>query len=135
MQIRIYTDGASRGNPGSSASGYSIYSRERVLKEDAFYNGTRTNNYAEYMAAIAALRWCKENAPADSEITVFSDSQLLVNQMNGSYKVKSIQMKQLNGELRGLSSCFGRVEFKCVPRSNTLIARVDRRLNLFLDGR
>lgn len=136
MRIEVYTDGAARGNPGESASGYSIYEGDSLIREDVFYNGKRTNNYAEYMAMIGALRWCRDNPVAKgARITVYSDSQLVVNQMRGSYKVKSGDMGRLNAELRGLCTAFQSVDFRSVPRSNGLVARVDRRLNRFLDAR
>ncbi len=134
MHIEIYTDGAARGNPGRSASGFSVYSGEKILKEDVWSNGIKTNNFAEYTAIINALKWCLENTDAkEAQITVYSDSQLVVNQMNGSYKIKSSDMKELNAKLRRLCGEFAEVGFKSVPRSNSLIARVDRRLNAFLD--
>lgn len=136
MRIEIYTDGAARGNPGESASGYSIYSGDRLIGEDVWYNGRRTNNFAEYTAVINALKWCLGNVDAGTaDVTVHSDSQLVVNQMNGSYKVKSTDMRGLNSELKRLCGGFRRVSFRSVPRSDGLIAKVDRRLNAFLDSR
>lgn len=135
-KLEVFTDGAARGNPGESASGYSVYREGRLIREDVWYNGRKTNNYAEYRAAIGALKWCSDNFDAAStDLTLFSDSQLLVNQANGTYKVRSESMKELRRELSALVKTFRSAIFRNVPRSNSLITRVDRRLNLFLDRR
>lgn len=135
VKLEIFTDGASRGNPGRSASGYSVYRDGKLLREDVWYNGLVTNNHAEYAAVIGALKWCGQNFSAkDVEVLVFSDSQLIVNQAKGAYKVKSEGLKPLSLELSALEKGFASVEFRSVPRSNGLISRVDKMLNRFLDG-
>ena len=83
-----YTDGASRGNPGESAYGVRVCDAEGVeVARFGDYLGHQTNNYAEYQGAIAALRWALDNGVAALEIR--SDSQLLVRQIEGRYRVKS----------------------------------------------
>ncbi len=134
-RVVIYTDGAARGNPGHSASGYCIYVNGKRAASGAEYNGVATNNSAEYNAVILALRWCAENIKARKAhgIEVYSDSELVVRQLNGRYKVKSDEMRRLNHEAKSLAELFNSVKFGNLPRSNANIAEVDARLNRLLD--
>jgi ribonuclease HI len=95
MKIKVFTDGGARGNPG--VAGYGVYieneNREKVYEEGKFI-GIKTNNEAEYMGLIGALTWIDNNA-AGAEIEINSDSQLLVRQMKGIYKVKAVHLKEL----------------------------------------
>ncbi len=85
--IKIYTDGASIGNPGKAGIGYLIYEGDKLVKKHSAYLGIQSNNFAEYMALIFALL---EALNMDKrECQVFSDSQLLCEQLNGNYKVKN----------------------------------------------
>ena len=69
-KIAIYTDGAARGNPGPSASGYSIYLSGRQIAKGEKFNGNATNNFAEYNAVILTLEWCIENVSNHRESAV-----------------------------------------------------------------
>jgi ribonuclease HI len=132
MKTYVYTDGASRGNPGESASGYMILDASRsLICERVFYNGLCTNNVAEYGAVIAALR--KALSIGSEEITLHSDSQLVVNQLSGAYKVKNRGLRSLNAEAKALLSKFKSYELLNVPRENREISAVDKKLNAFLD--
>ncbi len=136
--ITVYTDGAARGNPGESASGFSVYdSRGRLRKAHSAYNGTKTNNYAEYRAIVLALEWCRGNLkdPKGVDVELFSDSQLVVRQLTGRYKVKAEVMAELNEKVSALARSFGSVKFCNVPREHRGISEVDRRLNELLDRR
>jgi len=134
-KIYIYTDGASRGNPGISASGFAIYdSKGNIIKEEVVYNGIKTNNYAEYNAIILALEWCKNNLGTDLEIELTSDSELVIRQINGVYKVKEITLKPLYKKVIEVMQLFKYIKFQNTPRSNPKIAYVDKKLNLFLDN-
>ncbi len=137
MEIIIYTDGASRGNPGKSASGFAIYEGEKLIKEDVLYNNIATNNYAEYKAVIGALTWCKNNLKNIKEVncTVYSDSQLVVNQLNRAYKVKSERILELYKKVNEIAKDFKGIKFVNVRRSDPKIERVDKNINLFLDDR
>ncbi len=134
MKLYIYTDGAARGNPGESASGYMMLDRAgKMVHQHVFYNGTCTNNVAEYEGVIAALgealkRGCKE-------VVVHSDSMLIINQIAGRYKVKDAKLKGLNAKAKALLAGFEKHDLLNVPRTNKGIVAVDRELNLFLDGR
>ena len=134
--IIIYTDGAARGNPGPSASGFVVYVNGRAAKRLARYNGVATNNFAEYTAVIEALRWCAGNVGGreamDAEL--YSDSELVIRQLNGVYKVKEGRMKELNAEARRLAKEFRHVKFGNVPREERHIRAVDKHLNDLLDA-
>ncbi len=135
MKVLIYTDGAARGNLGPSASGYRIYGHGRkVLHETEVYNGIKTNNFAEYNSVILALEWCAAHLDAkDIDVEVDSDSQIVVHQMSGNYKVKAEGLKPLHERCKELCRKFKSVTFKNLPREHTGIREVDRRLNLLLD--
>ncbi len=85
--IEIYIDGASQGNPGKAAVGYLIYNGGQLVKKEGIYLGIQTNNFAEYMALIFAL--VESMDMNQKKAKVFSDSQLLCEQINGKYKVKN----------------------------------------------
>ncbi len=134
MHLSIYTDGASRKNPGESASGYEIFDDGgRLLAERSLYNGIKTNNEAEYIAVIEALRRALRDYGEGAEITLHSDSQLIVNQMNGKFKIKNEGLKRLNLQARSIASKFAKVRFVNVPRENEHIVSVDGGLNALLD--
>lgn len=136
MDIIIYTDGASRGNPGKSASGYVVYdTHKKELNRKVVYNGIKTNNYAEYNAIINALEWCYKNLDLQRvEIELFSDSQLVIKQINEEYKVKSKSMKELHKKVINLVKYFKNVKFFNLPREERGISDVDSDLNRFLDS-
>ena len=85
--ITIYIDGASIGNPGKVGIGYLFYKDSKLLKEEGVYLGIQTNNFAEYMSLIFALS--DALSEGEKECQVFSDSQLLCEQINGNFKVKN----------------------------------------------
>ncbi len=134
MLLRIYTDGAARGNPGKSASGYSISDEHgKLIYKNTEYNGIATNNVAEYNAVINALRKVIDRLGEDNEIELFSDSKLIINQLNGNYRVKDSKLKELNSEAMVLLGKFKSYSLKNVPRENPGIVAVDKELNIFLD--
>lgn len=136
MLITIYTDGASRSNPGESASGYQMLGNDgKMLIEKSFYNGIRTNNEAEYLAIIAALEAAGNLYGFQNDIRLFSDSELVVKQVNGTYKVKGDNLKALNLRARALAKRFPSCTLGNVPREDRHIKQVDKRLNLLLDER
>lgn len=95
MKIKVFTDGGARGNPG--IAGYGVYiedENKKTLFEEGKFLGIKTNNEAEYMGLIGALSWIENNCP-EAEIEINSDSQLLVRQMKGVYKVKAEHLKKL----------------------------------------
>lgn len=132
--MNIYTDGASRSNPGKSASGYELLDAEHsILLRKSFYNGIKTNNEAEYLAIIAALIAASENYGYDIDIDLYSDSRLVVSQINGEFKVRNPGLKRLHEEAAGLAKKFRICRLHNVPRENEYISRVDAELNRLLD--
>ena len=91
-KIIVYTDGGSRGNPGPAAAGFVLRDNNGVeLKRKAFFLGKTTNNVAEYTAIIKAIEAALQIGAEN--LAIFSDSELLVRQINGRYKVKSENIK------------------------------------------
>ncbi len=134
MIVDIYTDGASRGNPGKSASGYALYNQDGVmLLHKSFYNGIRTNNEAEYLAIIAALDVAASEYGYDAAIRLHSDSELAIRQLSGGYRVRSEKLRKLNEEASTLLSKFPQHSLENVPRENVHISEVDAELNRLLD--
>ncbi len=92
MEINVYTDGGSRGNPGISGYGVVVYDdQNNILYQEAKFLGIKTNNEAEYSAIIAALEWIKSHQKSYqiSQLNFFADSQLMIRQLQGLYKVKA----------------------------------------------
>jgi ribonuclease HI len=87
MKVQIFTDGAARGNPGPAGIGIVIKNDEEILLEVSDYIGKATNNVAEYMALIRGLEEALDMG--NKSVEVFSDSELMVKQLNGEYKVKN----------------------------------------------
>lgn len=130
-RIYVYTDGASRGNPGPGAIAFVIINErgEIVVKHKRFI-GETTNNIAEYRALIAALERAKK---LSKEVRCFSDSKLLVKQMNGEYKVKKPHIRELFEKAKTLEKRFEKVEYIHVNRTNHGIRMVDRMANEILN--
>jgi ribonuclease HI len=131
-KFTIFTDGASRGNPGPAAIGAVIRDEKGNLAATISQCiGKTTNNQAEYTALIKALGKAKEIGAR--ELTVCADSELLVYQIQGRYKVKNAGLRTLYQEVVKLIGGFDRVDFKCVPRERN--AEADALANKALDGR
>lgn len=95
MKLKVFTDGGARGNPGIAGYGFYIEDEnKKMVFEEGKFLGIKTNNEAEYMGLIGALNWIDENAN-EAEVEINSDSQLLVRQMKGIYKVKAQHLKKL----------------------------------------
>jgi ribonuclease HI len=136
-KIIIYVDGGSRGNPGPAASGVFITDQKgTVIKEYGCSLGEKTNNEAEYSAAIFALEKIKllygKNKAKDLFLEIRSDSQLLVEQINGRYKIVNEKLIPLFLKLWNLKIEFKQVEFVLIPRQENQEA--DRLVNQALDA-
>ena len=128
----VYTDGASKGNPGPATVGIVICDKNgKVLKEYSKEIGEATNNEAEYQAVILALKKIKllygKKKAKESEIEIRSDSQLLVSQLNGEYKILDEKIQKLFIEVWNLQTEFKKVVFKLIPREENKLA--DRAAN------
>ncbi len=126
----IYTDGASRANPGPAAFAYTIERPGQPIIEVSQRLGEATNNIAEYTALVKALEHARDLG--GRRLTVHSDSELMVNQMNGHYKVKHAGLLPLYDEACRLRRGFDRVDIRHVFRSAN--SRADRLCNEALDG-
>lgn len=125
-----HIDGASRGNPGPAAYAVILRRPGHPAIEEAKTIGTATNNVAEYTALVRALELAGEQDV--KALSVFSDSELLVKQMNGEYRVKSADLQGLYAEAKDLAGKLDRVTFTHVRREQN--ADADRLCNVVLDG-
>ena len=117
MKITIYTDGASRGNPGPSSYGFSIRDNKgKLLHDEGRYIGIATNNFAEYSAVLNAFKHIQKNLPNVLEINFFMDSKLVVEQLSGRFKIKSPNLRILISEIKNLEKNFGKITYKHIPR-------------------
>lgn len=140
-KVYINTDGGARGNPGPAAIGIVFYD-ENGKELHRYYRciGKATNNEAEYQAIIKALeillqsKWFSENNIADKEVVCQLDSQLVVEQINGNYKIKQEHIKLLIAQLRQMiSQMHLNISFVYVRREENKLA--DKLVNLALDGK
>jgi len=133
-KLTIYTDGASRGNPGLAACAWIILDGLEVLEAESAGAGENTNNFAEYTALISALRSAKKYCtPNETELDVYSDSELMIRQLTGQYAVRSPALKPLFSEAVRLSKDYASVSYTHVPRENPYISSCDWMCNQALD--
>lgn len=126
----VFTDGGARGNPGPAGIGAVIYDdRRQIVAEISEYLGETTNNQAEYRALIAALKKVRELAVI--EIECYLDSELVVRQLNGEYKVKNKDLAPLFLEIHNLRLGFKKISFTHIPREENREA--DRLANEAMD--
>lgn len=131
MKARLSTDGGARGNPGPAAYGYVLETGDgHVLAAHGEAIGVATNNVAEYRALIAGLEKAAELGV--DELDVVSDSELLVKQMRGEYRVKNAALKELHDEAGRLARDLRRVAYTAVRREHNELA--DRLVNEALDA-
>jgi ribonuclease HI len=131
VKLKIYVDGASRCNPGHAAWAYVAVKRTKVHYQGSGYIGMDTNNAAEYKAIINAL---SEVIHLSSNIEVYSDSQLVVNQINGQYKINLPHLAALKQQVDHLRKNFKSISFIKVPRENPYIQEADKLCNECLDN-
>jgi len=139
MKLIIYTDGGSRGNPGPSAIGVVIRNTttKQDIKEYSEYIGKSTNNIAEYSALIFAIKKVKKlvgkKNTKNTEIEIRSDSELMVRQLNGQYKLKNDIIQKLFIDVWNLKTEFKNISFKYIPREKNKVA--DMLVNKELDSK
>lgn len=127
--ITAYIDGGARGNPGPAGYGVHVELPDGSVEELHGALGIATNNVAEYNGLLAALRWAVEHGHA--EVRIRADSELLVKQMRGEYKVKNPGLQPLAAKARLLVGQLDRVEFEHVRREQNTDA--DRLSNVGMD--
>lgn len=120
-RIVVRSDGAARGNPGPAGAGFVLETAEgTVIGEGSAYLGRRTNNQAEYEALIAALE--RAEPDRETDLVVLSDSELMVRQLNGEYRVKNPDLKQRYDRVRALLWRAGNAEVRHVRRDENAAA-------------
>jgi lactoylglutathione lyase len=132
QKLTLYSDGGARGNPGPAAAAYIALSEAGVtVRTDARTLGVSTNNQAEYAALLMALQFAAEYGA--EEVVCYLDSELVVNQLNGVYSVKNLDLQKLWQQVHQLRVGFKKISFFNVRRSNPCIARADALVNQALD--
>lgn len=130
-QIKLYGDGGSRGNPGPSASGYVLMDMDdNILKKTGVYLGITTNNQAEYQSLKFGLQEALEMGA--EEVEVYMDSQLVIRQLSGQYKIKNRDLMPHYEAINDLAKQFKRITFTHVPRELNKLA--DAEVNTTLDA-
>ena len=132
-KINIHADGGSRGNPGAAAIGIVILDENKnkleIYKECI---GNATNNVAEYKSLVKALQLAAKYTR--KEVHIFMDSELIVNQMNGVYKIKSAEMLELFHDVKNHERAFTKVVYNHVRRETKFQMIADRLVNEALEG-
>ena len=131
MKARLFTDGGSRGNPGPAAAAYVLEADDgTVLAAHGEAIGVATNNVAEYRALVAGLEQARDLGVDDLEVV--ADSELVVKQMRGEYKVKNAALRELSLRAADLARNIGNVRYTAVRREHNELA--DQLVNVALDA-
>lgn len=136
MKLIIYTDGASRGNPGPASYGFTVSDENgKLLHEEGEYIGRATNNVAEYTAVLEAFKLIREKyrSKLTLHIELFADSKLLAEQLSGRYKIKNPGLKVFFDQIKKLEMELGLVSYTHISRSQNTLA--DKLANQALDKR
>ena len=132
-QLRTYSDGASRGNPGPAAAAAKIVDENGVVaKKFSKFLGRKTNNQAEYEALIEALQLARDFTKG--YVHCFLDSELVVKQLNGEYQVRNPRLEVLWLKVRELQQHFQSVSFNHISRTDKNMKEMDRLANRVLDS-
>ena len=134
--LSIFCDGGARGNPGPAAVGFVVFQNDKIVHKFSERIGETTNNVAEYQAVIAALEWLtKPSAVGHLPLTIsfYLDSQLVVNQLNGNFKIKNSNLQKLIVRAKNLERKISRkISYSYVSRRKNKIA--DALVNQALNG-
>ena len=128
--FRLFTDGGARGNPGPAAIGIFLFQDSELVDFSGSFIGLQTNNFAEYKALVEGLNLAIKNNV--EEIDCYLDSELVVKQLLGEYKVKNKIIKVFYDKVIELKKSFKSINFHHIPREKNKNA--DRMLNLILDS-
>ena len=132
MKLILFTDGASRGNPGPASYGFTISDEKgKLIYEEGKYIGTETNNIAEYTAVLESFKWISKNIK-QPEIKLYADSKLVAEQLSGKWKIKNLGLKPLFYQIKTLEMAFAGVTYSHIPRERNTVA--DGLANLALDN-
>lgn len=135
MKLIIFTDGASRGNPGLASYGFVVLDDEKVIYRKGEFIGVTTNNVAEYTSVLESLKYLstKYKSKLPIEVNYFADSRLVVEQLSGRFKIKSPHLKELINHIREFEKVVGKISYSHVPREENKLA--DEQANLAIDNR
>ncbi len=133
MEFSLFTDGGSRGNPGPAAWAFVLYDAQTIIAEESGYLGSTTNNVAEYTACLEGFRYVAKHFGGEHQITCFADSELMVEQMSGRYKIKSPHLKVLVTQIHEIANLQDKVTYKHIRRERNTEA--DALVNRELDKR
>lgn len=123
MKLIIYTDGASRGNPGKASYGFTISDEKgNLVFEEGKFIGITTNNVAEYTAVLEAFKYLKNGYPEKHQIDLFADSRLVVEQLSGRFKIKNPRLKLIFEQIKILEMEMGSVFYTHIPREKNFKA-------------
>ena len=129
--IKVFTDGGSRGNPGPAASAFVVFDNSKILAKEGKFLGNTTNNIAEYNALLLAVEWLDKNK-LTKNIKFILDSELIVKQLNKTYKIKNKNLKIIFLRINKLlNEGFEGSSFIHVPRGQNKLA--DELVNKILD--
>ena len=133
-EVKLFADGGCRGNPGPGAIGVLILGEaNRELRRHCQVIGHTTNNRAEYIALIKGLDLCAKYTRV--RVYCFTDSQLVVNHMNGTWRLKNDELRSLFYEVKQREQVFQEVIYQHVPRTNPYMKKVDKFLKESFEGR
>jgi ribonuclease HI len=131
MSLIVYSDGGARGNPGHSAFAVVACKNGKIVHQHSEYIGINTNNVAEYRGLIYAAGYAIDSHETDIEFVM--DSELVIKQMNGQYKVRSKNLVNMYNDVRAMTSHIRNVKFTHVKRSDPMITVADSLLNRTMD--
>lgn len=134
ITYQIFTDGGARGNPGPSASAFVVYDRNnRIIFNKGYYLGVATNNFAEYDALLKSILWLDSQEIKPTSVIYYLDSLLIVNQINGIYKVKEPSLIVIYNQIKSIiNKSTIKFSFQHIPRTKNQIA--DSLVNETLDS-
>lgn len=127
---KMFTDGGSRGNPGKAAGAYIIYNEKELIDIGGNFLGIVTNNFAEYSALFCGLK--QASGLELKELECYLDSELVVKQLNGLYKIKDLTLKDFADKIFEIAKQFNKISFHYIPREKNKIA--DKLVNIILDS-
>ncbi|KKS96210.1 MAG: Ribonuclease HI [Microgenomates group bacterium GW2011_GWC1_43_13] len=123
--VIIHTDGGARGNPGPAACAFIAEVGGKIIKQDSSFLGNSTNNNAEYQGVILALKWLVDSykALSLSNAIFYLDSELVVRQLNGVYKLKNKKLIELFFQIATLSRKINlKINYRSIPRTDNIMA-------------
>ena len=129
MKGFLYTDGGARGNPGPSGFAAVLFDENKLIDFNGKFLSLATNNIAEYNGLVLGLKLAIKNNI--KELTCLLDSELIVKQVNGEYKIKNTDLQKLKIKVDELIKDFTNITFKHIPREENKLA--DKIVNLILD--